>query len=275
MVLIVAITRWGPGLDAQLPELAAYLGMFPYDLRMRLSGPLPVVIARLHEREAALALQAKLRGWGHGVVGCDAANVFAAETMHQPRDFRFEGERLLTEGFGSARAEVHAPEVYGFIHAMVVADHQRTQERTNKQFSATRAVLSGGLVMSRKATATSHVTESESEERIYLIRVIRGSFSDPILFCQHQLRYQGLGADMGHSSHESFAALTRRLRAFAPNAFYDDQLRVTRRKATFEGATQEQSSGGKVKTSTVTSSNASGIDLAAYLLLVAHARGQL
>ena len=54
-MFIVAVTRWGPGLDQQLPELAAQLGMFPYDLRARLAGPLPVIVARVHEREAASA----------------------------------------------------------------------------------------------------------------------------------------------------------------------------------------------------------------------------
>lgn len=264
-MFIVAVTRWGPGLDAQLPELAADLGLFAYDLRIRLNGPIPVIVARMHEREAASALMAKLRGWGHGVVGCEDSKVVAGEAMLQVREFRFEGSRLVAES-----GEVESDEVLMLIHAMAVAEQQHVQETSKQQFSAARAVLSGGLVMSRTATSVSHTRDASSEERIYLFR---RSYAEPMLFCQHQLHYTGLGEAMSRSSHDNFAELTRRLRAFAPSACYDDRLRTSRRKATFELATSDRA--GATKTSTVSHSNASGLDLAAHLLLIAHARGQL
>ncbi|KIG15109.1 hypothetical protein DB30_06017 [Enhygromyxa salina] len=272
-MFIVAITRWGAGFDQQLAELARMLDMFPYDLRARVAGPLPVIVARIPERERAKALMDTLREWGHGVVGCDARTVPGAADMHQPREFSFEGEALHTEDHAHQRATSHLSEAYALVHAMVLADHQSTKEQTRKSFSAARAVLTGGMVMTRKSTTTTHSTTSESEERIYLFRRSGSRLGDPILFCQHQLRYTGLGAAMGHSSHESFAALTTQLRAWAPRAYYDDQLRQTRRKTTFEAATTASSKGTAV--SSVTSSNASGVDLAAYLIVMAHSRGQL
>lgn len=264
-MFIVAVTRWGGPIDAQLAELAADLGLFPYDLRVRLNGPIPVIVARIREREAASALMAKLRGWGHGVVGCEDSKVVPGDAMLQVREFRIEGSRLVVDG-----GEVEAREVFMLVHAMAVSEQQHTQETSKKQFSAARAVLSGGLVMSRTATATSHTRDTGSEERIYLFR---RSYADPMLFCQHQLHYGGLAEAMGRSSHDNFAELTRRLRAFAPAACYDDRLRATRRKTTFEGATSDRDGG--TKSSTVSHSNASGLDLAAHLLLIGHARGQL
>ncbi|PRP99313.1 hypothetical protein [Enhygromyxa salina] len=272
-MFIVAITRWGAGFDQQLPELASMLGMFPYDLRARVAGPLPVIVARIPERERASQLLTRLRDWGHGVVGCDADTVPSAAAMHQPRDFSFDGETLRTQDHASAPASIHASEVYALIHAMVLADHQTTKERTSKSFSAARAVLTGGMVMTRTSTSTTHSNTSESEERIYLFRRTGTRLGDPMLFCQHQLRYTGLGEAMGHSSHESFAALTTRLRSSFPGAYYDDQLRSSRRKTTFTAATSASSKATKV--SSVISSNASGVDLAAYLLVMAHSRGQL
>jgi hypothetical protein len=272
-MFIVAVTRWGPGLDAQLPELAADLGLFPYDLRVRLNGPIPVIVARMPEREAASALQAKLRGWGHGAVGCEDNKVTAGAAMLQVREFRFEGERLAVDVAGGGTgvgAEVEAGEVFMLIHAMAVSEQHQTQETSKQQFSAARAVLSGGLVMSRTVASTSHANAAGFEERIYLFR---RSFADSILFCQHQLHYSGLGDAMSRSSHDNFAELTRRLRAFAPLACYDDRLRATRRKTSFETGTSDRS--GATQTTTVTHSNASGLDVAAHLLLVAHARGQL
>ena len=269
-MFIVAVTRWGPGLDQQLPELAAQLGMFPYDLRARLAGPLPVIVARVHEREAASTLMNTLRGWGHGAVGCEDDKVVSSEAMLQVRDFRIEADRLEVEGVGQLRGEVEAAQVYMLIHAMAVSEQHHVKETSSKQFNAARALLSGGMVMSKTTTTTSHAHDSDSEERLYLFR---RSFSEPLLFCQHQLRYTGLGPAMRRSSHDNFAALTLALRTFAPDAVYDDRLRTTRRKLGFEAATHEQA--GKSKTSSVSHSNASGLDLAAHLLLVGLARGQL
>ena len=273
-MFIVAITRWGPGLDQQLPELAKELDVFSYDLRMRLNGPLPVILARFAEAEQASAMMAKLRAWGHGSIGCDLAKVPASADMHHPRAFEFDGELLRTEDELHVHAEVRADEVYALIHAMVLSDHQQIKETSTKKFSASRAVLSGGMAMTRTSKTTTHTTDSTSEERIYLFR---RDFSAPMVFAQHQLRYTGLGAAMGHSSHESFAALCTALRAFCPGATYNDLLRVTRRKGSVEGMSMAQGTAGKGKTNTMstTSSNASAVDLAVYLILVALARGQL
>jgi hypothetical protein len=269
-VFIVAVTRWGPGLDKQLPELATDLGLFPYDLRIRLNGPLPAIVARMSEREAASALLAKLRAWGHGAVGCEDSQVVAGEAMLQVREFRFEGEWLEVDIGGQEGVAVAPGEVVMFIHAMAVSEQRQTQETSSQKFSAARAVLTGGLVMSRTVSSVNHQNDAGFEERIYLFR---RSLADSMLFCQHQLHYAGLGEAMSRSSHDNFAELTRRLRAFAPSVPYDDRLRTTRRKPSFETASSDHA--GATKTSTVTQSNASGLDLAAHLLLVAHARGQL
>lgn len=267
---IVAVTRWGPGRDAQLAELAADLGVFPYDLRMRLNGPIPVIVARMRERETAAALMNKLRGWGHGAVACEDQQVVAAEAMFQVREFRFEGERLEIESVGHQPAVIESREVLMLIHAMWKVEERQTQETTKTQFSAARAVISGGLVTSITTTTLTHSSDAASEERIYLFRK---TFSDPLMFAQHQLHFGGLKEAKSRSSHDNFAELTRQLRAFAPTACYDDRLRTSRRKSTLDAATTTQSGGNT--TSTVVYSNASGLDVAAHLLLIAHARGQL
>jgi hypothetical protein len=269
-MLIVAVTRWGPGLDAQLPELAKILGLFPYDLRIRLNGPLPVVVLRTGDRDLAAQILTRLRAWGHGAVGCDEDKVLSSDAMHQPREFSFAGDLLVTEDPRHTRAEVASADVFALIHTMVVSDHRQTAEKSGKQFSAARAVLSGGLVMTRSTSSTAHVTESESEERVYLVR---RDYSEPMLLAQHQLHYQGLGAALGRSSHENFASLVEQLRRFSPTAFYSTQLRDTRRKPGFAGASTSKT--GTTTTTTVSNSNASDTDLAAHLIVVAHARGQL
>lgn len=268
-VYVVAVTRWGEGLQQQLPELAAMLGLFPYDLRMRLNGPLPAIVARIPEQAKASTLMAKLREWGHGAVGCDLDTVPTTDRMHAPRHFQFAGEYLHTRGAGNDAETILRDEVLGLIHAITLTDVRTTQSRTSKTFSPTRALVTGGLSMRKEQTKTSFVNESDGEQRLYLVR----RSLDTMVFCQHNLRYAGLGDAKGHSSLASFGALVERLRRFAPNAFYDTQLFETRRRSSFVGVTKAKS--GKQEREAVERSNVGEVDLAARLLLIAHLRGQL
>lgn len=271
---VVAVTRWGPGLQEQLPELAAMLGLFPYDLRMRLNGPLPVIVARMPEQGPASALMAKLRGWGHGAVGCALSTVPSASEMFTPREFAFDEAAGTLELRGTGRAlSVRPEQVHALIHAMALTETRTTRETTSKKFSAARAVATGGMVMRKKQTQTSTSTESEWGEQLYLVLQSKAAKAAPVLLTQHGLRYAGLGEAKSHSSLTSFATLVERLRAFAPHAFYDRRLVESRRKPGFVGASRSKV--GKAKQEAVAHSNAGGVDLAARLLLIAHSRGQL
>ena len=177
------------------------LGLFPYDLRMRLNGPLPVIVAQIPEQSAASELMATLRGWGHGAVGCALSTVPSASEMFTPREFEFDEGVLVLRGAGR-ELSVRPGQVYALIHTMALTETRTTRETTSKTFSAARAVATGGMVMRKKQTKTATSTESQSGEQVYLVPQSKAA---PVLLAQHALRYSGLGEDMSRSSLTSFA----------------------------------------------------------------------
>src|SRR5262245_61440365 len=116
---LVAITRWADGrmLDAELPLLAELLGLQPYDARLRLSAPLPIVLAHGAEVTIAQAWVAALRGRGHGVVACDAGTVPSEESALIARGFELQQQALvITDRPGRAFTLAWA-DTLGMFHA--------------------------------------------------------------------------------------------------------------------------------------------------------------
>jgi hypothetical protein len=91
----------------------------------------------------------------------------------------------------------------------------------------------------------------------------------PVLLKEHSLNYEGLGAKRGHSTLQSFGALLDALHRAAPDAFHDARLVSHKRLAELSGV---RGSGGERIVST---SNADSIAAAAFVLMLAHAEGQL
>ena len=59
LMYVVAITRWGAGLEEELQPLAELLGLTAYDARLRLRGPLPVILVHTSDAQEAK----RLRSW--------------------------------------------------------------------------------------------------------------------------------------------------------------------------------------------------------------------
>ena len=126
---VVAITRWGPPLETELAHLASEVGETAYDLRRRLAGPLPVLLARVDFPTRAAQLVAMLRGRGHGAVACDEARVARSEQMLSPNSYLFEGEllNLSHPSWGTRPLRVAA------LTALVVARTHVVEQKTDVQ----------------------------------------------------------------------------------------------------------------------------------------------
>ncbi len=270
---VVALTRWGRPLDQELQELARLLQAQPYDLRMRLTGPLPVVVSRLSEAAEARALLEKLRERGHGVVACDGEKLLASEQMITPRSFELDEEGVALDDPARPPERVLYSTVLALIHAQLEIETRTTATSQKRKFSAGRAIITGGLVVTKKVTRESRDQQNEYEQVLYLFRK---SSTHPIILRQNALRYDGLGRELGHSSVENFSRLIGTLRERAPGALYDDRLLTRRRRAVPQAVTKSKSlTKSNVSIEAAASSNASETDLAAYLVALAHHGGQL
>jgi hypothetical protein len=270
---IIAVTRWGKPFEEEITDLARLLDAHPYDLRLKLAGRLPVVLARLPDAEQARKLLATLRERTHGAVACDGDKILSSERMVTPRTFEI-GEASVTVDDPTREPEPLAySDLLALVHARIETETRITTTSQSRKFSMGRAVMTGGVVLTKKVSKQSRSMENDFEQVLY---VFRRSAADPVLLRQNTLRYSGLGSAVGHSSMENFSLLIRTLRERAPQALYDNRLLQRRRQPTMD-TLRKGGSNTKANLSieSISNSNANEVDLAAYLVALAHHAGQL
>jgi hypothetical protein len=264
---LVAATRWRADFQPEqdLAELARAMRLPPYDARLRLSGPLPVILARL---DAAAAQ--RLLGWlhqrGHGAVACGIATLPVEGRSPIARELELQqGTLTVTDTHGRSLALPHE-QILGLFRAAEITDEVATVETTKNQLALGRAVLSGGLLRSKKVTAVETRASVERQETLYLFR---SSDPEPIVFRERALSYLNLGSARGTTQRQSFTILVDRLRRLAPHAIYDERLLAQKRRP------ELASVDGNSSKRTVTSSNGLANQIAAYLLMHGHLQRQL
>jgi hypothetical protein len=263
-VLIVAITRWARSIDEEVPVLAPLLGLVAFDLRLRLAGPIPVLLARA-DKDRADELVGLLRERGHGAIACDLDDITDSAEMVSPRTYQFGGDDFIASHPSFGSQAVPWADFVALIRASTVVE-ETSQVSKQKKFSMTRAVLTGGMVMRRTKTT---LKQSRSQEREQVLYIFCRTGPAPILLRQTRLHHQGLGDQVAHSSLDNFSALIEQLRRHASHAMYDEGLLTSRRQSSLASIGRTSSD------STNRSSNVSETDLAAHLLAVAHLNGQL
>ena len=263
---MVAVTRWGSPLQEELPELAGRLGMAAYDLRLRLSGGLPAVYARVDDGMEAAGHVEFLRARGHGAVACDTEAVPGPDDQIVPLDFEASATALHGTSTRGRRFELPYTEIFAMVHVACVTSAERSVTKQEKKFTPGRAVLSGGMVLRKKVDRVDKTVTQEQEQMIYMFC---RSHPAPCVWKELTLRYEGLGDRRQLTAAQNFATFSKRLRALAPQAFHDERLLTHKRRAdisVFAGGARER----RLETS-----NASENDLAAFLLVRGYLEGQL
>lgn len=219
----VGIAKLATSLDEEAPLLARDLGSTPYETRLVLAAGLPAIVLVAADKSRALEVLGSIRGRGHEGLAFDTSAVVASGAMFSPRRFHFEADAMIAD----------APEVqrlaYGQVAALLRASHQirieRTTQHKEKKFSAGRALLTGGLVMT-KTRETTETTRTEHRQQV--LYIFRKGGAPPWLLREEGTRYDGLGDKMAATEHANFLVTVELLRGLAPAAAYDDRL-VTRK----------------------------------------------
>lgn len=251
-------------MDGELTTLAGWLGITPYDLRLRAAAGLPAPLLSTPDAAAAADLLARLRARGHGAVGCDfGASGAAAGSV---RELNFGPSALTGQDEQGRPFEVPYVEISGLLRALSVVAAENTVTTKEKKLDVGMAVMTGGLKMSKTVERT---TRSASEQREQILYLFKHARPLPVIFRELSVRYQGLGAERKPTTIQNFLVLIQLLRQRAPHALYDERFLTQKRKIGLAAV------GGIASERTVTSSNASENELAARLLMLAHEQGQL
>jgi hypothetical protein len=220
---LVAIAELTGAIEAAAGPLAAAIGTTAYELKLVLNAGLPAVLLATVDPARAASVVAAIRRAGHLAVVCDRAECTPSTRMTSLRDFRLDGDGLRASADSPARLP------YQRIGAMLRATHRRTIETTEKveerKFRPGMAVLTGGLVLSKK---TSREVTTQAHERDQVLYVFRTDGEPPWILRERQAHYGGLGKDLRPTSLENFQTTIRQLRERSPGAAYDERLMTGR-----------------------------------------------
>jgi hypothetical protein len=192
---------------------------------------------------------------GNLVVGCDDEYVIDSESMVTLKRFRMDPDGYRTEEapneflpYGDVLAIVRA------THRMSTASRTVTKERS---FSAGRALLSGGIVMTK---TTTRETKTASDDREHVVYLFRRGGERPWIMRQDQAKYHALGAQMQPTNALNFPLVVTRMRESSPTAKFDVRLVAAKR------IPERNVSLASTQTGVVVTSFTYGIDLLAHIL---------
>jgi hypothetical protein len=252
-VFVVALAELRSEIDVEAAALAADLSVTPYEARLTLAQGMPAVVMTTADEARARELLTRVRARGHGAVAFDTSSVVPARAMVSMRRFRLRESAISLDD---------RPDVlpYDDIGALIAAVHREQTtletESRDRTISMGRAVLTGGLVMTKTVTRE---TRTETSQREPVLYVFRRSGETPWLLRERGTAWAGHGVAISPMATANFKITVEKLRERAPSAHYDDRL-VTRRG----GPERLTSTGGAANTTT--RSSGAGIDLFAHVI---------
>lgn len=177
------------------------------------------VVARFAQRAAAEECAARLRAAG---LPC---RVLAPADLPRPLAVtRFElgddGLTVLRGDPAAAGRQVPWTSVRRLLRATELDPGTDTEVVRERKLSLGRAILTGGLVMTRVEKRTRKTTRGERLHALFL-DTDQGS---TLRFAAHGLDYRGLGTRLSPQAADNFDRLSEALRERAPGATFDDRL---------------------------------------------------
>jgi hypothetical protein len=207
--------------DSLAVRLAAVLGRTLLEARGRVSDPEggPAVLATFPEAAAAEAYADELRSRGFAMLVLPPEQVETEKERFLTRSFAV-GPEALTAQSRQGSAEVAWRDVRLLLRGVVRVEHKRTQTVQRRELSLGRAVITGGLMVTKpvKSSKTEVLIENEGFLHLY------PAAGPPLVFRQSELNYAGLGPGLQPSVAANFSRLVTVLREACPQARFDERL---------------------------------------------------
>ena len=204
------------------PALASALGITSYEasIRLRVSGSGPFVIATFGERAAADEANRKLKASRLSTVMLSDEEAASSQKGFSARTFRFNEHTLQAESRQKETLAVDYQKIFLIIRGMGIKQEISTETTKERKFNLGKAVLSGGLIISKTVKTTEQKITEEREG--FLFVYAEGCL--PLVFREGALDYSSLGPALQPSRTANFTALLAGLRRRAPQARFDDRL---------------------------------------------------
>jgi hypothetical protein len=207
--------------EALAVRLAAVLGRTLLEARGRVSEPEggPSVLATFPEAAAAEVYAEELRSRGFAVLVLPPEAVESEKERFVVRGFEL-GPHALTAQSRQGAVEVPWPDVRLLLRGVIRTERKRTQTVQRRELSLGRAVITGGLMVTKAVKETKSEVQVENEGFVHLYP----ASGAPLVFRQTDLNYAGLGPRLQPSVAANFTRLVAALREASPQAVYDERL---------------------------------------------------
>ena len=219
---VVAIHSLKNDKEILASTLAAVLGVTIYEALTRLhaSGNGPLTVAVLAERERGVQLVERLQSAGFKASVLTAGEIESEGHARIVRRFSL-GEREL--GVTTERGDslsIPFQNIDLIIRGTAIVREVTTETVKNRSVSPGRAVLSGGMMITK---TTRSVREVTAEERQGFVNLYAGDRSI-LVFREKTLVYDSLGPALRPSRVANFNYLIAELSRRCPDALYDERL---------------------------------------------------
>ena len=202
-------------------QAAQVTGLSAADLRHRLQGALPRVLMSDADGDRLAAISDRLDELGFITLVCDPRLAPTDADRLIAKSFRLEPDQLVVLDAGGGEHEVPWKVIEVIQRGARTHTHKTEEKTVTTKFDAGRAVLSGGLILTRKEEKVT-IKQTETSEPFALVQ--RGDGEPDVMLYERRMDYRALGRDMQPSSRANLEALVRRLRAAAPAAIYDERV---------------------------------------------------
>lgn len=219
---VVAVHSLAEDKESQGSKLAAALGVTAFEAmsRLRIPGSGPLVVAVFSDLEAAQRLAEKLREEGFHPALLTAEEISAEAGRPPVRSFDLDGEKLHGEPAGGKGLDIYYSEVKVILRGTSVVRSTSTETVKNKSFNLGRAMITGGLMLTKTTKSVKEVTQEAREGFVTLYE----KEGRAMTFSEKGLVYDSLGPARQPASAANFAYLIKEFRKRCTEAIYDERL---------------------------------------------------
>lgn len=218
---LVVLHDWKMEEGAVAILVAEKLGTVAFEVRQKLSGGSPVVIATFAGEDQARALVASLAQEDLPAFMIDTEDVRKQLSPCYVHRFVLAEGALKVESRAGDSFEI----AYNTIELLLVAickagEIQTTGTETSRKFSLGKTLLAGGVPMTKQVKTEKIVMVEERDESLWLYTHDRALF----IFDRSVMNYDGLGEAMQFTRDLNFNYLKNELKRLAPGARFDNRL---------------------------------------------------
>lgn len=220
--MLLAVVRLPTSPDA-FQKAASITGLIAADVQRRTAGTLPRVLLLDADEGKLSNMGRQLQALGFGVLLVDPAQIPGDDQRIIARTLELDASGMVViEGTGNeTRHVVPVSAIELLQRGQRSASQVKTTTTTARKFDAGRAILSGGLALTKKVQTTT-TTREESREPFLVVHCKDGS-PDVVLY-EHRLDYRFLGKQMQPTSRGNLEATIARIRAMVPAVPLDDRV---------------------------------------------------